>query len=67
MFAGAQSAILGASHAALMAADVPATLAPLEHFGASATVDADPWWDYQLGAGRDVNAILAHLWRITPR
>jgi tetratricopeptide (TPR) repeat protein len=67
IYARAQSALLGASHAALMLADVSQTLAPLQDLpddqGAPAT---DPWWDYQLGAGRDVNALLAALWaRIT--
>ena len=62
-FPNAQSARLGASHAALMASDVPETLAPLERLAATpATFDTDPWWDYQLGAGRDVDALMAHLW-----
>ena len=69
LFRNAESALLGASHAALMMADVSGTLAPVDHLGpVSATFDADPWWDYKLGAGRDVNALMAHLWsRITPR
>lgn len=63
LYPHAQSARLGASHAALMASDVPETLAPLERLAAApATFDTDPWWDYQLGAGRDVDAIMAHLW-----
>ena len=49
--------------AALMLADVPQTLAPLERLGADAAAfDTDPWWDYQLGAGRDVNALIPALW-----
>ena len=62
----AQSALIGASHAALMLADVPQTLAPLAQFG-DGGAKSDPWWDYQLGAGRDINAIMAALWaRRTP-
>ena len=48
-----------------MAADLHETLAPVEHLGAtSATSNADPWWDYKLGAGRDANALMAHLWSL---
>jgi tetratricopeptide (TPR) repeat protein len=63
LYGHAQSALLGASQAALMASDVAGTLAPVTRLRASpATFDADPWWDYQLGAGRDVDALMAHLW-----
>jgi tetratricopeptide (TPR) repeat protein len=68
VFPSAQSALLGESHAALMRADIRGTLAPLEHLGAgSMTYDDDPWWDYQLGAGRDVNALMSQLWAHVPR
>ena len=63
LFDRAQSAALGASHAALMLGDVPQTLARVEPLGASRDdADADPWLDYQIGAGRDVNALLDALW-----
>jgi hypothetical protein len=62
LFPGAQSALLGASQAALMAADVPGTLAPLAPLRAE---DDDPWWAYRLGAGRDVDALMAALWART--
>jgi len=57
----AQSALLGASHAALMLANAPDTLAPLASLGVTAR-DADPWLDYGRGAGRDADALLAQLW-----
>ena len=63
LYASAQSALLGASHAALMLADLPGTLAAIEPLGTdSARFDADPWLDYQLGAGREVNALMTELW-----
>jgi hypothetical protein len=47
-------------------ADVPInaqTLAPLEQIDAGSDASsADPWWDYQLGAGRDVTELLAGVW-----
>jgi len=69
LFRLAQSALLGASHAALMLADVPQTLAPLQQLGDQGTAnDSDPWWDYSLGAGRDAKELLTALWaRATKR
>ena len=66
LFGAAQSALLGASHAALMAADVPRALSPLERLGAS-DAEADPWRDYLMGAGRDANPLMAHLWARVPK
>jgi tetratricopeptide (TPR) repeat protein len=67
LFDHAQSALLGASHAALMLADEPETLAPLDQLGGDATQGADPWLDYGLGAGRDVNPLLRALWERSPK
>jgi tetratricopeptide (TPR) repeat protein len=59
----AQSALLGASHAALMLSDVPEALGPLQRLDpAPAAGDEDPWLDYERGAGRDVKALLEALW-----
>jgi tetratricopeptide (TPR) repeat protein len=58
LFAHAQSAILGESHATLMGGDVPQALPPL---GQLAGTNSDPWWDYQLGAGRDAASLIAAL------
>lgn len=63
LFGNAQSALLGESHAALMGAEVAGTLAPIARLGAAGAADnADPWRDYHLGAGRDLDALMAHLW-----
>jgi tetratricopeptide (TPR) repeat protein len=67
LYGHAQSALLGASHAALMLADVPEALAPLARLGGAATQSADPWLDYGLGAGRDVNPLLIALWARAPK
>jgi hypothetical protein len=68
LYPGAQAALLGASHAALMTADVPAALAWVEPLGAEGRdTEADPWLDYQLGAGREVNDLLAALWSAVER
>jgi len=61
-FPGAQSALLGTSHAALMLADVPEALTPLVQLDRLPLRDTDPWLDYRLGAGRDASALLAALW-----
>lgn len=63
LYPGAQAALLGASQAALMLADLPMTLELVEPLGLTgADTEIDPWLDYQLGAGRDVNDLTAALW-----
>jgi tetratricopeptide (TPR) repeat protein len=66
--AGAQSALLGASHAALMLSDVREALSPLQQLTASAArSDEDPWLGYQLGAGRDADALLTAVRSRVPK
>ena len=61
LFPGAQSARLALSQAALLDADVPATLAPIEHLDRSSSAQ-DPWWQYDLGSGRDADELLREMW-----
>jgi tetratricopeptide (TPR) repeat protein len=61
LFPGAQSARLALSQAALLGADVPATLEPIEHLDKSSSAH-DPWWQYHLAAGRDADDILRDMW-----
>ena len=66
LYPDAQSALLGASQLALLSADVPATVAPIERLGPrSAPFDADPWRAYQLASGRDVNELMHHMWEMS--
>jgi tetratricopeptide (TPR) repeat protein len=59
LYPNAQSALLGASHAALMLANVGDALGPLQQLpGNTIAADEDPLLDYELGAGRDVDALL---------
>jgi len=69
LYPNAQSALVGASHAAAMASDVSAAVSFVQRLGSrSSEADADPWWQYRFGAGRDVNALMAALWpRVTAR
>lgn len=63
IFPDAQSALLGLSQVALAAGDAPAALKTLERLGPdSAKGDADPWWNYALASGRDVNELMQHVW-----
>ena len=66
LYPDAQSALLGASQAAVMAADPATALSFVQRLGPrSGRADADPWGVYHIGAGRDVNALLASLWSRT--
>jgi tetratricopeptide (TPR) repeat protein len=68
MFPDAQSALVGASQAAVMATDVPAAMTLVQKLGEStARFDADPWWNYHLGAGRDVDDLMVALWARVPK
>jgi tetratricopeptide (TPR) repeat protein len=61
LFPGAQSARLAQSQAALLAADVPASLEAVQHLDKSSSA-RDPWWQYHLAAGRDADDLLRAMW-----
>lgn len=66
LFPDAQSALLGASQAALMGSDVGAAVSFAQRLsGRSQAPSADPWWSYRLGAGRDAAALMSALWSRT--
>lgn len=65
LFPFAQSALLGASQVAVLRADVSGALAftrKLEGSAASNDQRADPWWVYEVGAGRRGDALMRELW-----
>lgn len=63
LFPQAQSALLGASQAAVMTSDIAGALSFVQKLDErTAAFDADPWWNYHLGAGRDVDDLMAALW-----
>jgi tetratricopeptide (TPR) repeat protein len=67
LYPNAQSALLGVSETTLLAGDVTGAIAPLERLGAKTVpLDADPWWQYVLAAGRDVNELMLRLWEAMP-
>jgi hypothetical protein len=63
---GAQSALLARSQAALLGADVPGTLGPLEQLRGRTTPVFDPWRDYPLGSGRDADSLLEQVLAMVP-
>jgi tetratricopeptide (TPR) repeat protein len=66
LFPNAQSALLGLSQVALASGDASAALKTLERLGPQSTKgDADPWWNYALASGRDVNELMHHLWTVS--
>jgi tetratricopeptide (TPR) repeat protein len=68
LFPDAQSALLASSQAALLGSDVASALAPVQRLSPRSLVfEADPWWQYQLGAGRDEDALMSEMWARVPR
>ena len=65
VFPEAQSARLGASHVAVLRADVAGALEfmrPLADRPEAGNVLTDPWWVYGLGLGRQANRLLGEFW-----
>ncbi len=63
LFPDAQSALLGASEAAVMTEDVGAAVSFVQRLSTrSEELKADPWRVYSFCAGRDVTALLTSLW-----
>jgi tetratricopeptide (TPR) repeat protein len=68
LFPHAQSALLGASQVALVDSDLAGALAAVARLGPqSSDSDADPWWRYHLGPGRDADNLLRAVWASVPR
>jgi tetratricopeptide (TPR) repeat protein len=67
LYPNAQSALLGVSQTALLVADVGGALAPVQQLGPkSVSLDADPWRQYDLAAGRDADELMRKLRAATP-
>jgi tetratricopeptide (TPR) repeat protein len=66
LFPGAQSAGLARSQAALLESDVFAAQDSIRRMDKSSSA-VDPWWWYQLGAGRDADALLREMWAQVPK
>ena len=68
-FPNAQSALIASSQLALVQADQAGALEwvrRLQTLPANPALRVDPWWQYELGPGRQVKALLADLWSKTP-
>lgn len=66
LFPTAQSALLAQSQVALLRADAPGAVAPIDRLprdSAAAERRNDPWWDYRLATGRDWESLLTQLRR----
>jgi tetratricopeptide (TPR) repeat protein len=62
LYPDAQSALIVESELALRSADADGALAPLRRLTARQPETDDPWWLYDIGAGRAVDRLVPALW-----
>ena len=66
----ARSAMMAASHIALLRADVNGAMDVMHALAAlppEPPIDADPWWIYETCTGRYADTLLQAMWRMAPR
>jgi tetratricopeptide (TPR) repeat protein len=66
LFPGAQSALMAASHIAMLRADEAGAEEPMRHLALLSferTYGDDPWWIYETFTGRYADALIAEMWK----
>jgi hypothetical protein len=69
LFPDAQSGLIAKSQIGVLRADLDGALAAVRHLSAPITgprEEADPWWLYQFGSGRESAMLLANLRALVP-
>lgn len=68
LFPDAQSALMAASHIAMLRADEAGAEEPMRHLALlpyRRDAEDDPWWMYETFTGRYANALLTEMWKDT--
>jgi hypothetical protein len=68
LFPDAQSALMAASHIAMLRADEAGAEEPMGHLALlpyKRGPEDDPWWIYETFTGRYADALIAEMWKNT--